>query len=223
MNSFRLKWIAILTMAIDHTAAVLLPYDSTLYLVMRCIGRVAFPIFVFLLIEGFQHTSNVKKYLLRLGAFALISEVPFDLAIFGRVIEFSHQNIFFTLFIGLLSIYLIGIVEKTYYRKPALQILLNAGITIVFSCLAGFLKTDYDFGGVLLIIAFYLFRKSKLLLTLCLLIVAGVLFGGIEIYAVLGMIPIVFYNGKKGKSMKYFFYLFYPAHLLLLAAIHILI
>ena len=83
MNTYKLKLIAIITMLIDHIAAVLIPSDTMLWLVMRCIGRLAFPIFVFLLVEGFHHTRDVKKYLLRLGAFALISEVPFDLAFYG--------------------------------------------------------------------------------------------------------------------------------------------
>ncbi len=100
MNSFHLKMIAIITMLIDHTAAVLIPSNTVLWLVMRCIGRLAFPIFVFLLVEGFYHTRDVKKYLLRMGAFALLSEIPFDLAFYGKVLEFTHQNIFLPYSLG---------------------------------------------------------------------------------------------------------------------------
>ena len=222
MNSFRLKWIAILTMAIDHSAAVLVPYNSPAWLIMRCIGRLAFPIFVFLLVEGFQHTSNVKKYLFRLGAFALISEIPFDLALNGKLLEFSYQNVFFTLFLGLLAIYLISMAEKALAGRPILQSFLSGVIALVISLMAVILRTDYDYRGVLLIVAFYIFRRSKILMSLALLFVVGYLFGDIETFAALAIIPIAFYNGEKGKSMKYFFYIFYPAHLLLLAAIHIL-
>lgn len=96
LNSFQLKCIAVITMIIDHTGAVLFPDNMTL----RYIGRIAFPIFCFLLVEGFFHTRDVRKYMLRLGMFAVISEIPYDLAFRDTVIEFEHQNVFFTLFIG---------------------------------------------------------------------------------------------------------------------------
>ena len=83
MSTFALKLIAIITMAIDHVTAVFIPNNTEVYLVGRLIGRLAFPIFAFLLVEGFFHTSNIKKYLTRLGIFALISELPFDLAFYN--------------------------------------------------------------------------------------------------------------------------------------------
>ena len=96
INSFQLKWIAVITMIIDHTGAVLFPDD----MVFRYIGRIAFPIFCFLLVEGFFHTRDVRKYMLRLGLFALISEIPYDLAFRDTVLEFEHQNVFFALLLG---------------------------------------------------------------------------------------------------------------------------
>ncbi len=223
MNSFQLKWIAIITMAIDHIAAVLVAPGSTTWWIMRGIGRLAFPIFVFLLVQGFLHTRSVNKYLLRLAAFALISEVPFDLAFYGKVLEFSHQNIFFTLFLGLLAIYLVNMTEKALAENLILQSFLSGLAVLVLSFLAALLRTDYDYRGVLLIVGFYLFRRNKILMGVALAFVVVILFGSIESIALLSIIPIAFYNGEKGKSMKYFFYIFYPAHLLLLAAIHILI
>lgn len=140
-----LKLIAIITMLIDHTAATILDrflivkgvnsldandiqgindflqkYGSLYYLdtAMRLIGRLGFPIFCFLLIEGFLHTHNVWKYALRLGIFSLISEIPFDLAIYGKAFYFNSQNVFFTLLIGLLVIYAIQtITEKADHIK----------------------------------------------------------------------------------------------------------
>ena len=223
MNNFRLKWIAIITMVIDHTAAVLLPQTSPTWMVMRCIGRLAFPIFVFLLVEGFFHTRNINKYLIRLGIFALISEVPFDLALYGTVLEFTHQNIFFTLFLGLSCIYLMSLVEKKYKTNVFLTNLLQGLITLGICIIAFILHTDYSFAGILLIAAFYLFRGNKVLLTISLLFVAAFVLGSIEVFATLAIIPIAFYNGEKGKSMKYFFYVFYPAHLLILAGINLLL
>jgi hypothetical protein len=220
MNSYHLKLIAIITMLIDHTGAVLVPSNTMLNLIMRCIGRLSFPIFVFLLVEGFHHTKDVKKYLLRMGAFALISEIPFDLAFYGKVLEFNHQNIFFTLFLGLLCMYLMSIVEKKFNRNFLVMNLLNALLTLMIGIIAFIMKTDYDYRGIILIVAFYLFRESKLLRGFSLLFVSGYLLGYINILATASIIPITLYNGQKGKSIKYAFYIFYPAHLLILAFIN---
>lgn len=222
MNSFRLKWIAIITMLIDHVAAALLPQSSPAWIIMRVIGRLAFPIFVFLLVEGFHHTKDVKKYLIRLGIFALLSEVPFDLAFYGTVLEFTHQNIFFTLFLGLACIYLMSLMEKKYGKNAAMTNVLNGVITLIFCVMAYVLRTDYSYAGILLISAFYLFRGNKLLQTFTLFFVSAFILGYISVFATLAIIPIAFYNGEKGKSMKYFFYCFYPVHLLILAGINLL-
>ena len=238
MSTFALKLMAIITMAIDHATAVFVPSDTWVYIAGRLIGRLAFPIFVFLLVEGYHRTSNVKKYLARLGIFALISEIPFDLAFYnssfsgasikvdlpnmfkdatlfdtmiGRFMK--HQNIFFTLFIGLLTIYLLSLVEKKYSKKMLLVNIINALITLGFSILAALLRTDYGFMGVLLIVAFYLFRGSKVMLAIAMILLSGNI---LQAVSVLSIIPMAFYNGKKGKSMKYFFYAFYPAHILIL-------
>jgi hypothetical protein len=220
MNTFTLKLIAIITMLIDHIGAIFVPGDSMLYLIMRCIGRLSFPIFVFLIVEGFHHTSDVKKYLIRLGAFALISEIPFDLAFYGKVFAGNHQNVFFTLFLGLLLITLMSIIEKKYQKHVFISNILDAILTLVFCGVALLLRTDYHFAGILLIVAFYLFRGSKSIITLALLIVTTTLLGNINVLATLAIIPIAFYNGEKGKNIKFIFYIFYPAHLLILALIN---
>ena len=98
LTSFQLKWIAIFSMAVDHTGALLFPEAMW----MRGIGRLAFPIFAFLLTEGFFHTADLYRYLARLGVFALLSEIPYDLALSGTWWNPQRQNVFFTLFISLL-------------------------------------------------------------------------------------------------------------------------
>ena len=227
MSSYYLKLIAIITMLIDHVGAVLVPSNTMLYIIMRSIGRLSFPIFVFLLVEGFYHTKDVKKYLLRMGAFALVSEIPFDLAFDGKLLEFKHQNIFFTLFLGLLCMYLMKTVEKKYNKNTSGSIivinLFNALITLAFCIIALTLKTDYDYRGILMIVAFYLFRGSKLLISASLLFISGYLLKYINIFATAAILPISFYNGQKGKSIKYAFYIFYPAHLLILALVNMLL
>ena len=259
MNTFGLKLFAIIVMFIDHMGATLIsPYTNYwLNFGFRAIGRLAFPIFVFLIVEGFFHTSNVKKYLQRLCIFALISEIPYDLAFYkyqyginafpaikdmfknesyfasmlNRLSE--HQNVFFTLFLGLALITLMDLVEKKFNKNDVVNLsisnVLNGLLTIAFCVIAYILKTDYNVAGILLIVAFYLFRGSKILLTISLLIIFGTLecnflsfiktgnyFDVISILAAFSIIPIAFYNGEKGKNIKYFFYIFYPAHLLFL-------
>jgi len=241
MSSFTLKMIAIITMLIDHIGAIFIPENTLLNTIFRGIGRLAFPIFVFLIVEGFYHTSNIKRYLARLGIFALLSEIPFDIAFYNsnysganlvREINkgayaavlkrmMQHQNVFFTLFLGLLLITLINRTEKKFSKQTIYSSMMIAALTLAFCFLALLLRTDYDFAGILLIAAFYLFRGNKALLTMSLLIVFGGIFEGISILAVLSMIFISLYNGKKGKDIKYFFYIFYPAHLLILFIVHL--
>jgi hypothetical protein len=129
--------------------------------------------------------------------------------------------------LGLLAMYLMGMVEKKYSKQALAMNVLNALITLGFCVFAVILRTDYDMIGILIIVAFYLFRGNKLLITISLLIACGPLFANgnitIQIFAALAMIPIAFYNGEKGKSFKYFFYAFYPVHLVLLFLIYTLI
>lgn len=223
-----LKLIAIITMFIDHIGASVLessaayPYafsrGEAFYslfrisdLVLRLIGRIAFPIFCFLLVEGFLHTRDVKKYALRLGIFCLISEIPFDLAFSGRFFATGHQNVFFTLLIGLLV--LVGI--RRFEGSGAFNMIGRILCFAAGAAIARILRTDYDAFGVCVIMLFYLFRNRPLLrdITAMLALIAC---SPLEITGVIALIPIHLYNGKRGSSVKYFFYLFYPIHLLLL-------
>ncbi|MDY4668673.1 MAG: TraX family protein [Oliverpabstia sp.] len=226
LSGSSLKIIAICAMAIDHFAASVLYYGYILpavpliphttpwilhqvYQAMRFIGRIAFPIFCFLLVEGFLYTSNRTRYAFRLFLFSLISEIPFDLALFHSSFDSGHQNVFFTLFIGFLVIWAIEKAEETHHA------FLLSALAFTLGCFAAFiLNTDYDYKGVLLITVLYLFRYNPSLRTL-----AGCISLIWEPPACLAFFPIQMYNGKRGISLKYFFYLFYPLHLLLFAAI----
>ena len=225
MTGFVLKMIAIITMLIDHIGVIFIKYNTPEYWLFRGIGRLGFPIFVFLIVEGFQHTSNIKKYLLRLGVFAIISEMPFDIAFNHSMIEGSHQNVFFTLFLGLLCITLMDLVEKKLKNHDMIFTNVIVAYLVITSCfLAEIIKSDYRSAGVLMIVSFYVFRNKKVLQALALLIIIGALLGGSISYAAMGaMLPIFLYNGKKGKSVKYLFYIFYPAHLLVLSFVQTLI
>lgn len=214
-----LKMIAIITMFIDHAAATVvrgimrLPQVqsdmdiygrmSEIYGLMRDIGRIAFPIFCFLLVEGFLHTRDVKKYASRMFLFALISEIPFDYALKNNWLFPNKQNVYWTLLIGLLVLWGVTVC----CGRAVLQILImTAGLLAAY-----LLKTDYSYKGVFLIEVLYLLRFSKLYQCL-----GGAAAISWEIPAPLAFIPVYFYNGKRGISLKYFFYWFYPGHLLLL-------
>lgn len=206
LDSFQLKCIAIVSMALDHTGAVL--YPSQIWL--RCLGRIAFPIFCFLIVEGFFHTHDVRRYMGRLGVFALISEIPYDLAFRGVPLEYAHQNVFFTLLIGIGMMILL----ERNREWPV-----KAVILLLAMWLAVLIRSDYNFRGVLLIFVFYIFHESRRLA-----VTAGGLWnflyqGVIQKYGVLSVLPLALYNGERGRKMKYFFYIFYPAHLLLLYGI----
>ena len=211
IDGFGLKLIAIITMLIDHTGAVLFPQ----YLFLRIIGRLAFPIFCFLIVEGFQHTKNIKVYLSRLFLFALISEIPFDLA-FNSSIDFLHDtNVFFTLGFGLLVIYSVDSIKKITDNKYGKLFIYIPTIAISYY-LAYYLQTDYSIGGVTLILIIYLFKNRSLPRFVIATVSLYLFFGFIEALGAISFLPIQLYNNKRGPKIKYLFYLFYPCHLLLL-------
>lgn len=180
-------------------------------LILRMIGRLGFPIFCFLLIEGFMHTKNVWNYALRLGVFALISEVPFDLAFSGSFFYMDYQNVFFTLFIGLTVMIAYDRIQRRENWPDWLKKILGVIAILLGMGVAALLKTDYAAIGVLCVMIMFLFRKNRLHQ-----VIAGCIAFCWEITAPLAFVPIAMYNGKRGLNMKYVFYAFYPVHLLLL-------
>ncbi len=233
-----LKIIAVVSMVIDHTAAGILGrflYSSglgsldagnlsqvqewlagnaqlfTIYNVMRMIGRIAFPIYCFLLVEGFEHTRDRMKYAARLLLFAAVSELPFDLLFKGSILEFSYQNVFFTLFFGVVVMMGIQAIGERFYGKPVVSAVLTWIVIAAGMAAAQFANTDYAAIGVFCIVVIYLCRKKKVWQ-----IIAGCIVFSWEITAPLAFVPIGFYNGRRGWKLKYFFYLVYPVHLLIL-------
>lgn len=249
MSGSRLKWIAIVTMFIDHVGASLVEYYLrindwasagaasysfyyNLDIILRSIGRIAFPLFIFLLVEGFFHTGSRTKYLIRLAAFSAISDIPFDLALFltnaqvknGVYLTTDHQNVFFTLTLGFLGMLLAEKVQEKWKNKAAAIM----GLAIAFLA-AGFaaelLCTDYGAGGTTAIIAAYAVKKYAVMRGR--LSNEGVMWVTVVILAIMSSISeavafvdVVFirqYDGSRGKTIsKWFFYIFYPAHLFIL-------
>lgn len=211
MTTFLMKWIAVLTMITDHVGRMFFP-DVHIF---NIIGRIAFPLFAFLLVEGFVHTGNLKKYMLRMFIFACISEIPYDLAMQETWLEFSRQNTIWTLTLGLL---MLALCRKYQYSVWAV-----AGIAVVCCAAAALLRFDYGAGGIVLILILYFLRDRQWLKYLAMLGLSVLWFGGTEIAAMISIIFMLAYNGKHGKNMKYMFYWFYPVHLAVLFFIKILI
>ena len=242
ISGYWLKMIAVITMLIDHSAATILErilvqmpswapatVDNweqwyRLDLLLRGIGRMAFPIYCFLLVEGFHYTHSRRKYAARLFVFALISEVPFDMALNQSVLEFSYNNVFFTLFLGLLVIMAADWVMERFSSDNMTseigRITLLVVIGMVGCALASYvISCDYGASGVIAIYIMYLLRSKRELGFALAVVSLGVFSGELELLALLMLIPLHFYNGTRGKQHKYFFYAFYPLHLLLLALI----
>lgn len=218
-----LKWIAIITMFIDHIGAavvektnlILQPYGIEIYYTLRYIGRLAFPIFCFLLIEGFYHTRSRKNYLRNLLLFSLISEIPFEISFLGELVWGFH-NVYFTLAIGMIVMMCLEKVKERALEKQNLWTLL---IVAAGSILAEVLHTDYGAIGVLLIYILYKLQDDRKKQCIC-----GAIAMSFEITAPIAFLLMYQYNGvRRQKHWKYFFYAFYPLHLLFLYWIRTLI
>ena len=219
-----LKMTALLCMLIDHSAAVILRQIDTanadlisigshgvsLYWICRMIGRLAFPIYSFLITEGYIHTHDKKKYGSSLLCFALISEIPWNLEHSGRLL-YRSQNVFFTLFLGFLGIWALDRFRKEPW-KASLLVLLLFGASVLA-------KADYGWKGFLFILLTWLLSEQPLMQ----------LFAGIVLLpwwagVALAYVPMSFYSGERGfirgKAAKYACYVFYPAHLLVLWLLH---
>lgn len=233
INALTLHILAMLLMVCDHAWATVISGQAWL----TAVGRLAFPIFAFMLAEGFRRTRNVKRYALRLLVLALLSEIPFDLMYGATVFYPFHQNVIWTFLIALLCMWAISSVHRHGKFLPTVLICL---ITATAGYLAGrLLMTDYGGEGVLTVLLFYLFPsetwRQKLCQTLgmiglnCILLASLVvpvsLFGHMlelpeQGLALLALIPIWLYNGKQGchsRCTRLVCYGFYPVHMLILA------
>jgi len=244
-----LKIIAMITMLIDHIGATIVlqfvqrnpnSFDALgnvrmtgmviLYYILRGIGRLAFPIFIFLLLEGFLYTHNRFLYIGRLLLFAVISEIPFDLAVNlsakwilkGHFLEFTSQNVFFTLAIGMIVLTALeGL--RALQMDTILKTILTVGVAALGAALAYAMHTDYGAIGVLAICTAYGFRNQKKELRMAAPCVVLSVLDMLELCALVDAAIVHFYNGKRGLKLKWVFYIFYPLHLLILAGICVLL
>ncbi len=235
LSAAALHIMAMALMLCDHLWATVVPGNQW----MTSIGRIAFPIFAFMAVEGYFHTHNLKHYLLRMLVFALISEIPFNLMYASQAFYPIHQNVIFTLLIGLLLIHLNEMAKK--HEKTWLNMITGFS-SILLAVIFGILFfADYGVAGLLTILVFYFFRERKwynLLFQIAFLYYINVnmlagqsftleLFGHtFEIiqqgFALIALIPIWLYQGRQGyhkKWFQYFCYAFYPLHMLILGLI----
>lgn len=235
LRSSDLHILAMILMLCDHSWAMLFPAQEWL----TCVGRIAFPIFAFLIAEGYVHTRDFRKYLLRMFAGALIAEIPFDL-MYGETLVYPfHQNVLWTFLISLLLIRLIDECRSRFGK--VISTVLTAGIVLLGYGIGSLGMVDYYGAGVVSVLVFYLFRgtdwKHRVLQFAGLYILNVKLLGGffypLEIagfeipivqqgFALLALIPIWLYKGRQGihnRGFQYACYAFYPVHMLLLFAV----
>lgn len=223
MSSFLLKIIACFTMLLCHIPFVYPQYSVPLIY----IGKISFPLYAFLISEGYVHTRNFSKYLTRLIVFGVISQIPAYLLFVGKSFNGLYLNIFFTLALGLLGIRIYDKIKSKYISIP---------LIILLAVLAELLKFDYGAFGVLMIVCFYVFKRNKLNMVLSQMFLMFILYMKKMSYytfslfnlqyilfqllfSVISLAIILTYNGKKGKSsgkIKLMFYFFYPVHLIIL-------
>ena len=245
LTSGQLKMIAMGTMFIDHAAAAIIfgcglngmsPLVENIGIAMRLVGRMAFPLYAFLLVQGFMWTSDWSRYVTRMAVFALISEIPFDLMV-AREIWYSHaQNTIVTLLVGLICMRMLEVVERQFGLtiRPAgrlrrtedrngfggkiLGIALAVWTTAAAMFVAEFLRGDYGAFGILLIVALYVFRHrpAEQVAAGCIATVLIYGFGAEVLFAWIAFFFISRYNGERGRRLGIVPYVFYPAHLLVL-------
>ncbi len=218
LNGTALKLIAMVSMVFDHVGDNFFPEQTW----MRVIGRMALPIFAFCVAEGYLHTRNRKKYLLRLGVFALVSEIPFDLVTAGKLLEFGHQNIMLTFFWAILGLLCYDALREKLKKG---SLVLGILVLLLFAGASLILGLDYNFLAVGLIFLYYLLRDKALLWRNAAGMAFHILLRNKDIYwfGLLGFLPLFLYNGQKGRGLKWLFYLFYPGHLLLIWGIRLLL
>lgn len=222
ITSAWLKRLALLCMVIDHTAVALIElgilqtegqysYESlmtafNIYTWMRSIGRLAFPIYLFLLVEGFHKTHDFKKYLLRMGGMAVLSEVPFDLALYGSWFYWGHQNVLFEFFLLLILFH--------FLQKFKNSLWYQALIISLILIITAFVMPDYDLFGIVAGVLFYYAYGNRT--SQALIVIPAMSFEWFYPTVFLSAIPIFAYKGDKGKLWSSLHYWAYPLHLIIL-------
>ena len=232
MTVFILKIIAMISMVLDHVKYAI---PSTRCFPTEYFGRLALPIFAFLISEGFVHTHNRYKYMLRILIFAIISQIPFYM--FAKILAHNNVrfNVLFTFEMALIGLSIIDFFKEYKGMLKWLKyliVLTSLSLILVF---AYYIHPDYSWYGVACVWLFYIFRNNKLLISISFIMLniayyyikvkeIGVAFSKKTylsmIFSILPLVFVLLYNGKQGKKFKYFFYVFYPLHFIILYGIN---
>lgn len=219
LNGAQLKYIAFLSMLIDHINKALIWPNlqgdgilSTISSVFDVIGRIAFPLFSFFIVEGFFRTHDKKKYFLNLLIFAFISEISYDMFSSKVILEFRLNNVLFSLALSLITIWILDVFRNRYEKNLGKAwIFFSIPLLTIMYFVSNFVSGDYDFHAIMTAFVFYILYDRPLAGAICayLTIVS-------EVWSILGFGLTVLYNGERGIQNKIFNYLFYPVHLLIL-------
>lgn len=241
-----IKALAAATMLIDHIGAGLLLYWlrqqttytgqiaqlETLYWTMRRIGRMAFPLYCYMLVEGYLHTKDLKKYVLRILAMGLISEVPFDLALKWKPVDWAHNNVMWELSLGLTVLLLMDTVLyklEDVISDYQVRRMLRVAVMLLGMLIGHLTRFDYSAGGIACISVMYFLygdtKEQRLMSYAAGVLMLALMCGEIEVFAFAMLIPIYFYEGHRGrdsKALRVFFYTFYPIHLIAIYLVRLL-
>lgn len=225
LSGASLKFIAIVSMLIDHVnKSMIYPHLvsntgllATVSDIFDVIGRIAFPLFCYMIVEGFFKTRSRKKYLLNLLIFGVISEVPFDMFVTASFYNKNSQNVMFTLALVLVTIWIIDALKAKMQNKPKLLWYVVSFVIVVVMCIVAMaFSVDYEYHAILIGYFFYLFHDMPIF---------AIPFGYASMYnnpwAILGFGLTLTYNGKRGKQNKMLNYWFYPVHLFILGILRI--
>lgn len=223
LDGTALKLIAMISMVFDHVGDMFFPE----LLWLRMVGRLAMPLFAFCITEGYCHTKSRKKYLLRMGIFALISEIPFDLAFEGKI-GLGHQNIMLTFFMSILALMLFDLISgsrnaATNKYRP-LRVSLGIVVVVMVAGAAILVRADYTVFAVISVFLFYVLKDCAHIIRSGVGVAFLALSRTMGYYCTTGLsfIPLMMYNGRKGKGLKWLFYVFYPGHLIVLYLLKLL-
>lgn len=225
LTGAHLKTIAILSMIIDHVnKALIYPnlvsnygFLTRMSNLFDIIGRIAFPLFCFLLVEGYFKTRNRKRYLLHLIPFGIISEVPFDMFVTASFFNKNWNNVMFTLAFVLITIWSIDTLKgKMKHMPKALWYLVSIIIVLIMCIATMYFALDYEYHAILIGYSFYLFHEAPIF---------SIPFGYASMFtqpwSLLGFGMTLLYNGERGRQNKLLCYWFYPVHLLMIGIMRI--
>lgn len=223
-----LKWAAVICMFLDHVGLIFFESPSVLGgtqigdmmdVPLRAVGRMSFPIFLFCLLQGYLYTHDRAAYAKRLLLFAFISEIPYDFGNFGRLWSFAVNNVIWTMF---LIVVMWMCYEKAAKHKDVCKALYGL-IFAFFMLIAYFTHVDYGQAAIGAATALYAYRSRRVFGYFIAITVLAVFVSPIELFALLSLPLIKYYNHTKGRQIKYFFYIFYPVHLIFLRLLSMLL